>query len=210
MSFSAFARRTVAPAALVIVLLLAFAAGCLAASFSADLAIKNNKMSQTGKTYVDGKKSRIEMSAGPMQSILIVRGDKGVTWMLNPAQKQFMESRAGSNEWNDPNWQKNLERQATKKHLGKAKIAGYVCDKYLYTFKNKEMGTSTICVAQKLGYPIRVESKSKYGGMTMELKNIKEGRQAASLFEIPKGYKKTDMPGLPPMGGKPKPPAKPN
>lgn len=209
MSISACARRAGATVAIAIVCLLAFAAGCLAASFSADLVMKHEKMSRTGKTYVDGKKSRIEMSAGPMQSIVIVRGDKGVTWMLNPAQKQYMESRSGSNDWNDPNWQKQLEQQATKKHLGKVNIAGYACDKFLYTFKNKEMGTSTICVAQKLGYPIRVESKSQYGGMTMELKNIKEGRQAASLFEIPKGYKKTDMPGVPPMGGKPKPPAKP-
>lgn len=207
MSVYAFLRRTTGLA--VAAVLVAAAASCaLAASFSADVVMKMQGTTQSGRTYVDGKRTRMEMSHGPMKTIVIVRADKGVTWMLMPEQRQYMENRAGSKDWTDPNWLKNMEQHATKKYLGKANVAGYTCDKYLYEFKKKEMGSSTIYLAKKLDYPIKIENKSQFGSSTVELKNIKEGKQAASLFEIPKGYKKVEMPPMP-MGGMPKPPAKP-
>ena len=42
-----------------------------------------------------------------------------------------------------------------------------------------------------------MEMVSNYGKMKRELKNIKEGRQPDSLFEIPAGYTKQTIPSYP-------------
>jgi outer membrane lipoprotein-sorting protein len=100
-------------------------------------------------------------------------------------------------------------RVATKKSLGTAKVSGFVCDKFQLTYKNKQMGTSTVWFAKRLDWPIKTETKTVHGTVVTECKSVKMGGQSASLFEIPKGYKKVAMPGPPGMAGGPKPHMKP-
>ena len=72
---------------------------------------------------------------------------------------------------------------------------GRSCDKWELTSKQ---GKQTVWIDPKLHFPIRSVSAD---GNTMDLTNIKEGSQPASLFEFPAGYTKMDLGGM--MGARP-------
>jgi len=180
----------------------ALAGACHAADFTADMVTKHGKMVVTGKIYRQGQKMREDMSATGQKQTMIVRPDKKVAWMLNAATKQYMEMpmrpRMDLSRLADD---ADLRKMATKKSLGTETVNGYRCEKSLYTFKNKNMGTMTVWMSKDLQWPVKSENKSARGAGITEFKNIKKMRPADSLFEIPKGYKKMAMPGGPGMPG---------
>lgn len=71
--------------------------------------------------------------------------------------------------------------------IGSDTVNGRSAVKYEGTNANGE--TSTFWIDPKLRFPVKWESKNGGG----ELRNIQEGSQPASLFEVPAGYKKFDM-----------------
>ncbi len=111
----------------------------------------------------------------------------------------YMEMPGMGDAVNDPEYEKKLEQLAEKKHLGKERASGYVCKKYEYVYHDKSIGTLTQWFSEKLNYPIKTEMKGQPGGTDMltEYKNIKEKRLPDSLFEIPPGYTKMSIPGMP-------------
>jgi hypothetical protein len=101
-----------------------------------------------------------------------------------------------------------------KKKLGSETVDGHPCVKSEMTFYQKDTPTQkhkgTIWEAQDLGgLPVRtemiVEAMQKAGGggkVVSEMKEIKVGGATASMFEVPKDYKKVNsMPELMGMGG---------
>lgn len=68
-------------------------------------------------------------------------------------------------------------------------VNGRSTDKWEFTDR-KGVGSHTAWVDQKLGFPIRTQHRD---GMTMELTNINEGPQPASVFQVPAGYEKFDL-----------------
>ena len=63
-----------------------------------------------------------------------------------------------------------------------------------YEGTNAKGETGDVWLDPKLRFPVKWEGKNG----SWELRNIQEGTQPASLFEIPADYKKFDMPN---MGG---------
>jgi Domain of unknown function (DUF4412) len=61
-----------------------------------------------------------------------------------------------------------------------------------YEGTNASGDTTTVWLDPKLRFPVKWQGKSSGG----ELRNIQEGSQPASLFEIPAGYTKMDMGGM--------------
>lgn len=183
--------------ALMVVIVFAACACAAAAQFAANTVIKQGKMQMTGKVYVSGNKIRQETSMGGQTNVVICRGDKGLTWMLSPSQKTYIEAKGAKSDLSGAAMDKELLKVAAKKKVGSATINGYPCEKYLYTFKDKQRGTMTQCFSKKLQVPIKTEIATSQGSVVVEMKNIKEGKQPASLFELPKGYKKV-TPGPPP------------
>jgi|YNPNPStandDraft_1061719.scaffolds.fasta_scaffold34252_1 outer membrane lipoprotein-sorting protein len=186
---------------------LCLALWCEAAEFSADTITTTPGMSMNGKLFVQGKKIRQEVNMGSMKHIVIFRPDKNVTWMLDPKSKTYVEMPARPRMM-DPSILKDeaeMKKLGVKKNLGTEKVNGFVCDKFRLTYKDKSMGSSTVWVSKQLEWPLKTESKGPRGTMVAETKNIKVGKLPSSLFEIPKGYKKTSMPQRPGMGGMPRP-----
>jgi hypothetical protein len=153
-----------------------------------------------------GLKSRVQMVM--MQDIYTIT-DSGTqkTIMVNPQSKtyyeQVQEKRGDAPSVHDPNV------VMEKKKLGSETIDGHPCVKSEMTFYHKDTPTQkfkgTIWEAQDLGgLPIRteiiVEAMQKAGGsgkMVSEMKEIKVGGATASMFEVPKDYKKvSSMPEL--------------
>jgi len=79
------------------------------------------------------------------------------------------------------------------KRLGEEKVNGRSTVKWLLTEKGNEKEPLTYWVDKALGLPVKWEA----GGTTTEMRNIKEGPQPASLFEVPKGYQVRSMPAMP-------------
>lgn len=71
--------------------------------------------------------------------------------------------------------------------VGNETVNGRSTVKYEGTNANGETGT--VWIDPKLRFPVKWQGKNGAG----ELRNIQEGSQPASLFEIPAGYSKFDM-----------------
>jgi len=175
---------------LVLVVVVMLCGPVSAAEFSADVMHKAAGRDMPGKVYVKGDLMRSET----MGTITIMDMKKKMTWVIMPEQKIYMEVKksgiAAGQAYND----EELAKIADKKHLGTETVNGHKCDKYLITYHDTSMGSMTQWVSQKLKYPIKYYFSKDGMEVESELKNIKEGSVDDSLFEIPAGYQKMDMP----------------
>jgi outer membrane lipoprotein-sorting protein len=190
-----------------------FAAGWLgaaagsgwAAEFSADVTEQRGGETTGGRIYVKGDKIRREAVQKGEEGVMIVRMDKGVVWMVTPKEKKYVEMGGmAQGDMNSPEMQKQMEKLAEKKVLGTEKVHGYDCEKVQWVYREKGLGTMTQWTAKKLQHPIKTEHKDGSGKVTYysEYRNIQEEKVPDSLFELPKGYEKMEMPGMGPGRGK--------
>ena len=181
----------------VFISLIVFSSTALTAEFSADLIIDNPQGKFTGKVYIKGDKIRQEILKQDMKQVTILRLDKGVTWNLMPENKMYMEIPGTGKGATDPEIEEKIKDMAEKKSLEKEKVKGYVCEKYQYIYHDKSLGVLTQWFSKKLNYPIKTEYKAAAYHMLTEYKNIKEESIPNSLFEIPSGYQKMQLPMMP-------------
>lgn len=80
--------------------------------------------------------------------------------------------------------------------LGAETVNGCSCEKVQIVFKNKQFGTVIQWIASGLQCAVRTETRDSKGKLqsTTEYKNVTPGPQDDSLFEIPDGYKKFELP----------------
>lgn len=179
--------------------------------FSADMHVSHaggRGESVDGKVYFGGKKIRMDMNSQGHEMEMINDLGAKTSYMIMPQQQMYMEFHAGAMgpmgrqrmpdlkpayDFNNPCAN---QQGVTCKKLGTETINGRACDKWEFT---ESSGTQTAWIDQKLHFPIKTLSSD---GSSMEMTNIKEGTQDASLFEVPAGYRKMDMPGM--MGGPPR------
>lgn len=176
---------------------------CLAADFSADTTTKIGKTVMSGKLYASGSNWRQEFSSPQGKQISIGRGT--VRYRLMPATKQYMQAPGIANPWSASSMVALYGGAMTRKSAGKQTVGGLSCDKYVYTTKQGPHATITQCVCKDLDLPVMTEVKSPNGVVTVEYKNIKKGTPPASLFQVPKGYKKVSMPAAPGLRGSARP-----
>ena len=178
-----------------------------ASEFLADVVMKGGMMSGDGKLWVKGQKSRQEMGAGAEKMIIIMDLDRGFQWMLMPDMKMYMKTKIQpkGKGFRPENFVGNQpgHMEAELKRLGTETVMGYTCEKYLFTFKDKKMGTMTQWFATKLSYPIKMVNKSDMmGEVITELQNIKKTSVRDDLFIVPSGYQEMPSPQMPQMPGK--------
>ena len=174
-----------------IILVLLALAGTALADYKADMVIKANGVSSTGKVFLKGDKARIEVPG----SIVIKRPDKGVTYMLSPKSKTYME-------FPDKQTRRKIalyESMPGVKRLGTETVNGYPCNKYQISTQGRAPSTATIWVSDKLNIELKVVSQSPGRSMTMDIQNVKRTFLFGKTFEIPKDYTKAPMPARVPM-----------
>jgi hypothetical protein len=119
-------------------------------------------------------------------------------YMEMPAQSQSQRQgyanaffRAGDVENACGDWQKISSNQSGScRKVGDESVNGRNAVKYEAT--NSKGETGHFWLDPKLRFPVKWDGKNNAG----ELRNIQEGTQSASLFEIPSGYTKMDMGGM--------------
>ncbi len=170
--------------------------------FSADMHVASHDgQTMNGKLYFTPNHMRMDMQGGPRGgSVLITDVATQTSDMLMPQQHMYMEFKADQaammhrpgmapsiKPFTDPSNPCASEAGASCKNLGVEQVNGRACDHWQITSKNGKVTNAWI--DQKLHFPIKSVSEDS----TWELTNIQEGEPAASLFEIPPGYRKMDL-----------------
>ena len=174
------------------------------AQYSADSYIETEQLTLKAKVYAAPGKERKEQEMGGGNQITIRRSDKGVMWMLMPEEKMYMEM--GMNEGQQQSSDVDLSKYKTERtEVGKEVIDGHETTKYKMIMTNQEgKKFGGFIWITKEGITIKMDAVSKDENSTerikMELTNLKIGKQDLALFEIPEGYTKMTMPGIPGMG----------
>lgn len=190
-----FVRRFLRITVFMVTLFL-FPAMAAAFGFSADVVSGDGKEVMSGKIYISDDKMRTEFS----EMISIVRVDKKVVWMLMPEEKMYMETVFQMSPKHQIPKAEVSPDEVERVFIGKETVNGYATDKYRVTVKGYKEGSHYVWISTDLGLPLPVKSAALDGSWWQEYRNIKVGSPNASLFEIPSGYQKVDMPiGI--MGG---------
>lgn len=160
------------------------------------------------KIYFAKDKMRIESSAASargMGAAVIVNLTKQSTLIIMDKQHMYMEAPAdmagqraaysffstGDAEAACADWLAQAKNKGGSCHkVGSDTVNGRSTVKY--EGANAGGDTNTFWIDPKLRFPVKWQSKNNGG----ELRNIQEGSQPASLFEVPAGYTKMDMGGM--------------
>ncbi len=174
---------------LLFLFLLGFSSAALAVDFSAESVMTNKGGEKTFKVYV--KTDRMRMEQKDPQMIIITRLDKKVVWNVMPKDKIYMETAIPQQKTSFS--EEKVEGETERKLVGTETIQGHPTKKYLITYTK---GNKTDQVYQwwatDIQFPIRVSALD--GSWKQEYRNIKKGAQPDSLFEVPAGFQKIQMP----------------
>lgn len=175
--------------------------------FSADLynSKSGKEMVSQAKIYMAKDKMRIESHEQTPggQGVMIMNFQTRVMDMFMPGRKMYIEApqgqgpmqrnfnffRTGDVENACSDWQKmKPESTGTCKKDGDEVVNGRKTVKYEGTSSSGKTGYFWIDSA--LRFPVKWQDQDNSG----ELRNIQVGAQPASLFEVPAGYQKMEMP----------------
>lgn len=176
--------------------MMVFAGAGFAGDFSADMVSTSREGSSSGKMYVSGENSRMEMPG----MIVINRMDKKVAWMLMPAEKMYMEQALDTRT--AAGAQEKMEGEIERIAEGKETVNGRAVTKYRVTYEAQGKRESVFqWLDEKARIPVKTAAVD--GSWSMEFKNIETGSQDQALFEIPAGYQKMsfNMPDMADMMG---------
>jgi len=158
----------------------------------------------TAKLYFAKDKVRIEAQAnGPHGGgVIIMNFATQTSDVLMPQQRMYMEMpvqaqgqrqmysffEAGDVQDACGDWQKVAHTQAGSCHkVGTDAVNGRSAVEYEATSSSGDI--TRVWLDAKVRFPLKWQGKNSGG----ELRNLQEGSQPASLFEIPAGYTKMDM-----------------
>ncbi len=180
--------------AFILLVVFLFAGTVQAIEFSADSIItQKNGEKMTGKVYFKPDRFRMDMKVHE-DMVVITRVDKKVAWNIMPKEKMYMEMPFDLK--NKPKVDEKFEGEIERKQVGAETIDGHPTKKYLITYK---IGNKTDQVYQWMATDINfpVKTAAIDGSWSQEFRNIKMGPQPNSLFEVPAGYQKMQMPAMP-------------
>ncbi len=174
--------------------------------YSADFTMKitqrqsGETMTIPGKVYYSKGKERRETEMMGHKSISIRRDDKNLIWTLMPGQRMYMQHSLDEQQRNDPTAAIH-DGDIELKKLGREKVNGIMTDKYKMRVTDpKTKPMEGFIWLSKENVPIRVEGTSQESGeeghFVIDTTNLKFGHQVGSLFEIPVGYQRMQMPAF--------------
>lgn len=192
-----------------LLLLLFLASLVVAQDFSADV-ITSRQGSAPGKLYSTKNKVRWELAErndrmGP--SAIVLDEAQGKSFVILEQRHMYMDSMPWmlktpvvSQFWhvqdvNDacPQWKRIAEQLKTDKNWGSCSKVGTDIVNGRSTVKYEGVSTNGDKTYYWLDTKLKCVIKTESGSGSFELRNIQEGSQPASLFEVPAGYTKFDM-----------------
>ncbi|HXK59332.1 MAG TPA: hypothetical protein PLP42_05490 [Acidobacteriota bacterium] len=140
----------------------------------------------------DGVKYRVDYldPKGAANLIKIYRKDKGVYWSCNPTNKTYVESKLDETEWSYAMIGVFVWEEDKQKKTGETEFLGRSCE----VFATERAGfTTTLHLLQGTNLVLRSELREKEKLLQiLETVEFQQEQPAASLFELPAGYKKVE------------------
>jgi outer membrane lipoprotein-sorting protein len=170
--------------------------------YSADIVTESSSGTHKSHMDVKGKKQRMETSEQGQKAINIIRGDKKVMWMIMPDEKMYMEMPLTRQKEDITSRMSDPDVKMEKNFLADEKVDGHPTKRYHVTMTRggKKESSGFMWEAQDLNnFPVRWQEENKK--TTVTWKNIELGDVPDSRFEVPAGYQKMGMPGMPNMPG---------
>jgi len=164
----------------------------MAGEFSADMIQGKQGKTTENKIYVKEDLYRIDATEDGQDIIIIVDQKKGITRVLVPDKKIFLEI-----ENKNPRSMMNNPIQALRftaerysiQPVGSETVDGYDCEKKHVSGQGQDLVTSW--ESKKLGFPIKIINHLS-NDMFVELKNIQEDSVQDNLLQTPEGFKKVE------------------
>lgn len=146
---------------------------------------------RSSKLYVSKDKMRLE-TTGLSTTILLVNGEVRTTVALFPAQKAYQPLALGLSEYFRvadvenacADWQKAADRKFVCEKVGHEAVAERQTVKYQNKSSPADDSATMVWIDPALKFVIKWENATTGA----ELRNIKEGPQAADLFVVPASY----------------------
>lgn len=156
----------------------------------------HQELPSSGKIYVGRGGIRTETSKNQQSVWMIFKPDKKIVWTLFPKQKMYMERAGLFLEWPPLPEDENSPCRSTSflcKKTGMKRIHGRSVIHWRIDLVGKKKNTfyAQLWVDPRLNIAIR---ETYADGLTVEMRQIREAPQAASLFELPEGYEKVTLP----------------
>lgn len=165
----------------------------MAKEYSATMVSKSAGQTITMQIYMKQDKFRTDSKMAGTSTI--VRRDLNKVWTIMTAQKAYMEM-PGMADAQTQSVEDKVKGEVSRKKVGSETINGHPSTKYEVTTKADD---KTLQIYQwwatDISFPVKTAAVD--GSWSMEYKDIKIGNQPDSLFEIPSGFKKMTIPGLP-------------
>jgi len=164
--------------------------------YSADSYMENGGKTVKARVYYAPGKERKEMDPSSGGQTIIIRHDKKEIWILMPKQKMYMKRQIGNSKGSEDisGYEVKMEK------VGTETVNGIKTTKNRITMTGDGNTLAGFAWTTRDNIMVRLDVKAKGGGksraMKTELKNLKIGKQAPSLFEIPKGYSVFGMGGF--------------
>lgn len=168
-----------------------------AIEFSADtIMTTKDGQKMTGKMFYGKNMFRMDVKS-PDEISMITRLDKNVVWNVMHREKMYMELPITSTK--KPLVEEKLEGEIERKLIGKELFDGHPTEKYLIKYKhNNKQEQIYQWFATDIKFPVKTQAVD--GSWTQEFRNVNFKEQPVSLFEVPSGYKRFQMPeGMPMM-----------
>lgn len=167
---------------------LAFCASGFAAEFSAELTMRTGPQVGRGRVYVKNSKIRVELPQAGSSLIFVGKSGEQTYSVIAPRLRVYCVDRSAPPD--DALSDKWLVKMADKKVLGRETINGYLCEKTLYTYRDKSRGSQLRWNCIKLKVPLKTVDRTRQPELTTVFSHIREQKLPDSLFRIPSGYKR--------------------
>ncbi len=179
---------------MVLSLIVLFQGAAFATEFSADTVMTYEGGEKiTGKIYYKPDMFRMDMKSMEDMTV-ITRIDKKVVWNIMPSEKMYMEMPLDLGK--KPKVEEKFEGEIERKEVGRETVDGHPAIKYLITYKAGNRQDQVYqWFATDIDFPVKTAAVD--GSWTQEFRNIRMGSQQQSLFEVPAGYQKMQMPHMP-------------
>lgn len=167
--------------------------------YSAQQSMETAETAMSGMVYFTPTKERREMNVSGQNMTMIMRRDKKIAWTLMPSEQMYMEMAFDQAKSQTENLD-NFKIETTP--MGDETVNGIKCEKSKVIMTNLKDGSKMggFWWVSKDGIVMKMDMIAKNNNekmrMKLELSNVKIGKQPASLFEIPAGYSKMEMPDM--------------
>lgn len=166
--------------------------------YAADQLMETANTAMKAHLYVTPTMERRDMNTGGQKMILITRHDKKVVWNVMPDEGMYMEMKLTD----QPPAKDDLSAYKIEQtEVGQETLNGVNVTKAKIVMTHADGGKlGGFMWTTREGIMVKMDALSIEKGnkdrIKMELTNLQIGKQPASLFDIPAGVQKMDMPGM--------------